>query len=170
MADSPKAKSDVVAAGRAVGEALLRYSRMTHAGVVIGGAAILDVKLEKCLKQAMRPMSKKLYGELFGPMRALGSFAPKIVMAYALRVIDLDMYRELEKIRKIRNVFAHTDDLLNLHSEKIAPLYGQLKHPEHIKYFDTHRDRAFLDCCGLIEKSLDAYLGKMRESGTDHNF
>lgn len=65
MADSPKTKPDLVAAAHSVGNALLRYSRMTHAGVVIASAAILDVKLELCLKRAMRPMSKKMYGDLF---------------------------------------------------------------------------------------------------------
>lgn len=87
-------------------------------------------------------------------------------MAYALSVIDLDTYRELEKIRKIRNIFAHTDELLNLHSEKIAPLYGQLKRPAHVTYFETHRDRAFLECVGSVDKVLDAYLVKTGERST----
>ena len=66
-------------------------------------------------------MSKTQYADLFGPMAPLGSFASKIRMAYALNVITRDVYRDLEKLRKLRNAFAHlTVALTHLDNEAIA--------------------------------------------------
>ena len=130
----------------------------THSGLVIAVAAILDSQLERCLKQAMQPLSKKMYAELFDPMRALGSFASKITMAYALGIIARDVYVQLEKVRKLRNAFAHSSDLLHFRSPSIAPLIDRLKQPEppQAKALDAQ----FLDCIVPIDRALDAFLAK----------
>jgi DNA-binding MltR family transcriptional regulator len=135
--------------------------KMTHASVAISGAAILDSTLERCLKRTMRKMTKKMYDDLFEPMRSLGSFAPKIALAYALEVIDLDTYNELQKIRKIRNEFAHSTINLHFDSEKIAPLYATLKRPENTKYTDQQPNKVFVECVSVIENSLQGYLTRM---------
>lgn len=105
-------------------------------------------------------MTRKMYDDLFDPMRSLGSFAPKITLAYALEVIDLDTYHEMEKVRKIRNEFAHSSTNLHFNSEKIAPLYAALKRPEHTQWTDQQPNRVFMECVSVIEKGLQDYLAR----------
>lgn len=135
--------------------------KMTHASVAISGAAILDATLERCLKRTMREMTRKMYDDLFDPMRSLGSFASKIALAYALEVIDLDTYHEMEKVRKIRNEFAHSTTNLHFNSDEIAPLYAALKRPEQTKCTDQQPNRVFMECVSVIEKSLQDYLARL---------
>lgn len=120
----------VEAAAKNLFEGLHRQAQRTHAGVAISTAAILDRQLELALKRAMRPMSNTLYRRLFvdsiGP---LYGFSNKIVMAHSLGIVSKDVYAELEKIKKIRNKFAHSSGFLHFGSEKIAPLPAELKHP-----------------------------------------
>ena len=90
-------------------------------------AAIVGSQLQKLINLAMRPMSKTRYANLFGPMAPLGSFASKIRMAYALNVITRDVYRDLAKLRKLGNAFAHsTVAPTHLDSEAVAPLFNRL--------------------------------------------
>ncbi len=116
----------------------------------------MDSQLELCIKQAMRPMSKKLYAELFDPMRALGNLASKITMAYALGIIERDVYLNLELMRKIRNAFAHSSQVLHFDSPPIAPLFEQLKKSTHLK--SKSPDAQFMECVVPIDRTLDAYL------------
>jgi DNA-binding MltR family transcriptional regulator len=135
--------------------------RRGHPGLAIAVAAILDTQLEQCLKHAMRPLPKKVYEDLFDPMRALGSFASKITMAYALRIISREIYLELEKVRRIRNGFAHSSNLLHFDSESIAPLFAQLKASTQSK--STSPSQQFLECIKPIDKALAAYLNAERQ-------
>jgi hypothetical protein len=131
--------------------------RRTHSGLAIVIAAIYDNKLEQCLRLAMPPMTKKLYNELFDSMHgALGSFANKITMAYALKIITSDIYSDLNKIRKIRNTFAHSKDILSFESESIAPLLRQLNKSVQVKA--NRLDLQFLECLTPVDEALDAYL------------
>jgi hypothetical protein len=104
---------DLGTAVRNFHEAVRRQDRRTHTGVVLTTVAILDNQLERALKKAMKPLSKRLYGELFETFKPLGSFFGKIIMARALGIITIDIYTELEKIRSIRNAFAHSSKLLD---------------------------------------------------------
>jgi len=137
---------------------------MTHAGVVIATAAILDAELERALKRAMLPMSNKMYGRLFASFRPLNSFSSKIVMAYALGVITKEVYGELEKIRALRNAFAHSSSLLHFESSEIAPLFAALKHPRRAT---TKPAVVFVECAKVIEQSLQEYLRRMDERSSD---
>ena len=136
-------------------------SQRTHAGVVIATAAILDSQLEDALKRAMRPMSKGRYKTLFDPFRPLGDFAGKIAMAYALGIVSEEVFRELEKIRKIRNLFAHSTEHLHLGSVEVAPLFATLKRP-HMN--GTIRDiEWFVRCAKAVGDSLKEYMKRMGE-------
>jgi DNA-binding MltR family transcriptional regulator len=136
-------------------DAIQRQDRMTHSGVVIAATAILDNQLERSLKRAMRPMSKSMYEKLFGAFRPLNTFSSKIAMAYALSIINKDVYNELEKIRKIRNEFAHSSAVLHFGSFVIAPLLGRLKRSPSKA---TKPARVFLECVKAIEAALEEYL------------
>jgi DNA-binding MltR family transcriptional regulator len=137
-----------------------RQSQMTHAGVVIASTAILDNLLEHALKRAMIPLSTEFYGRLFGSFRPLQSFSSKIVMARALGIITKEVYEELEKIRQLRNAFAHSPDLLHFESKEIAPLFAALKRGDAA----TGRPAVvFLKYAKVVEQAIDSYLERTGE-------
>jgi len=152
---------DIETAAKNLIEVFQRQSKMTHSGIVISSAAILDLQLERALKTAMRPLSKKIYERLFESFGLLSSFASKIVMAYALGIITKEIYDELEKIRHIRNEFSHSSKLLDFESKEIAPKFLALKKPQTTKGGPSE---IFLQCVTVIDVFLDAYLLRMGET------
>lgn len=78
-------------------------------------------------------------------------------MAYALGIISLELYEELEKIRHIRNAFAHSSRVLHLGSPEIEPMFLTLKRPN--REFKT-REEVFLACAKVIDDHLDACLAR----------
>jgi DNA-binding MltR family transcriptional regulator len=133
-------------------------TQRTHAGVAIATAAILDNHLELALKAAMLPMSKRAYSELFDSFRPLSTFSAKIRMAYALRIVSKEVHGELEKIRKIRNVFAHSSNLLHFGSPEVAPLFATLKHPTSKA---SPAASIFVECARPIIDELVEYVKRM---------
>jgi DNA-binding MltR family transcriptional regulator len=152
--------ADIDASVKTFVEIAQRQDRMTHAAVVIAAAAILDNQLERALKRAMRPLSKKQYARLFDSFGPLSNFAGKIVMAYALEIIPDETYAELEKIRVIRNVFAHATSVLHLESSEVKGVFISLRRPDTAS---TKPVQIFLDCVKVIDEHLDAYLARTAE-------
>jgi hypothetical protein len=72
---------------------------------VIVGAAQLDTVLEQFLITVLQPGDDK---QLFGTYGLLGTTSSKINIASRLGIIDADVKRTLELIRRIRNDFAHS--------------------------------------------------------------
>ncbi len=99
----------------------------THSQAVIALTSLMDVWLERVLKKALIPMSNKMYKRLFNAYRPLNTFAAKIVVAYAVGAISLETYEELEKLRNIRNLFAHGTELITFATEEVASLLATLK-------------------------------------------
>lgn len=50
---------------------------------------------------------KKVWNELFRPGAPIGSFGPKLQLAYMLNIITKTEYEDIDRIIKIRNKFAH---------------------------------------------------------------
>jgi mannitol operon repressor len=83
----------------------------TPRGAVIISGVVLGDLLGKTLENYLtnhKDVKKLLYGGVSAP---LGTFSPRILMAFGLRLIDEKEYANLQVIRKIRNHFAH-----NLHA------------------------------------------------------
>ncbi|QPN64627.1 DUF4145 domain-containing protein [Synechococcus sp. CBW1004] len=76
-------------------------------GVVLVGAARLDLAVEHLLKAVMAP-SQDTDDRLFTPERSLGSFAAKITLAARLGLIDSSIEASLHAVRSVRNDFAHS--------------------------------------------------------------
>ncbi|MCX5968870.1 MAG: hypothetical protein NTV57_14770 [Cyanobacteria bacterium] len=75
-------------------------------GLVLVGAARLDLALEHLLKAVMAP-SPEPDDKLFTPDRSLGSYGAKISLAARLGLIDSSIEAALNAIRTVRNDFAH---------------------------------------------------------------
>jgi hypothetical protein len=76
-------------------------------GLVLVGAARLDLSLEHLLKAVMAP-SAEPDDKLFTPDRSLGSYGAKISLAARLGLIDSSIEAALNAIRTVRNDFAHS--------------------------------------------------------------
>jgi hypothetical protein len=90
-------------------------------GLVLSLAAFAEDALGFLLKSYLldSPVSLKLIEGFNAP---LGTFSSRINAAYALRLITKDQFNDLEKLRKIRNEFAHNWQPLNFSDSKISNL------------------------------------------------
>jgi len=77
----------------------------SHSAIIIVAGARPDDELGRCLKVTFRDLSNTVEERIL--QRALQPFAHRIDMAYALRIIDEELFEELRKILAIRNLFAH---------------------------------------------------------------
>jgi DNA-binding MltR family transcriptional regulator len=148
---------------KAVGDlawGLVHQRRMTHSGIVIAAAAILDEHLGHALKRAMQPLSTRMYERLFDSLGPLSTFSNKIAMARALDIVSAHTFQELEKIRKLRNAFAHSSELLNFSSPQIVPLLRALRVPPNTK---QSPEEVFMACVSTIDAALEEYLVRMGE-------
>jgi hypothetical protein len=68
--------------------------------------AFLDIHLEKLLRSVLL-QQKSVVDPLFQYPGALSTFSAKIRLAYCLRLLHEHEYRDLNRILKIRNGFAH---------------------------------------------------------------
>jgi hypothetical protein len=76
-------------------------------GLVLVGAARIDLALEHLLKAVMAP-SDDPDDKLFTPDRSLGSYGAKISLAARLGLIATPVEQALHAIRTVRNDFAHS--------------------------------------------------------------
>jgi DNA-binding MltR family transcriptional regulator len=82
------------------------YEQGSDRAVAVVCTAIVENRLTFLLKAAMRQDSA-VHNELFRSSGPIGSLGSKIRLAYMLRLIHEDVYRDLLLITKIRNEFAH---------------------------------------------------------------
>lgn len=94
-------------------------------GLVLAGAGFLDHALRELLAAAVRcDLSKKDIEKIFergGPLNSLWS---RTLVAYALRLIDDKMRISLDRLRDIRNHFAHYAGITPLPATEIDDLLG----------------------------------------------
>src|SRR5437762_3580943 len=88
-----------------LGKALERFTKQGDRGTALIAAAWLDDSLELRIRAAFRP-NKGTADELFdGP---LATFAARIKFAYLMGLIEPFARSDLDRIRRIRNEFAHS--------------------------------------------------------------
>ena len=85
---------------------LERMQRESDRTAVILGGAVLD----ELLKQLLAARFVSLQAKLLAEGGALWSFAARIRITRALDWINNDVYADLERIRKLRNLCAHSVD------------------------------------------------------------
>lgn len=100
--------------------------------LVIGGAARIDVAVERLLKAVMSRAPRGKDDNLFHPDRPLGTFSAKINLAYRLGLLDDNIEHALQMVRKIRNDFAHaTHDIRLLqpsHPDRVREIVECVRH------------------------------------------
>lgn len=92
----------------------------TDRSVAIVAASIADNVLERLLIRHMKQRGGDLLGFLFGMRGPLGDFHSKILIAEAFGAVSPVMAQELNRIRAIRNVFAHATTPVSFKTPEIA--------------------------------------------------
>jgi mannitol operon repressor len=91
---------------------------------VLTAVAMLDDLLGRVL-QSFLIDNEGTKALMEGPFAPIGTLAAKAAAAYAMGLISADEKREIDTLRKIRNVFAH-EVHVSFSSEKVAKLCVKL--------------------------------------------
>lgn len=99
-------------------------------GCVLVAAAILDNYLEMLLRARFSQdatVVKRIINPLFKGQGPLASFWSKTQLAYSLNLIPKWMYEDLERIRELRNKFAHRYKAVDFEDPAVIRLTEKLK-------------------------------------------
>ena len=130
------------------------------------GAAVLAGSFAEHVLGAylLHVVADKSIGEkLFGATGALSSFSQRIAIAYAFKHISREDYRDYERLRQVRNYFAHHPLEATFASEEVQKHVSQLRifsdRPlDASETMQTRHRIAYLLACGLLSGRL---LGKI---------
>lgn len=117
----------------------------THIGRVLTFTAVLENELQVALDSHMAHRSKKMSEKLYDSSGPLATFSAKIKIALAFGIIPTDLAAELDKIRNIRNKFAHTREAISFQTPEIIEAVNKLSNA--IK--DKATDDIFGEACRL---------------------
>jgi hypothetical protein len=114
------------------------FSSESDRACVILGAARLDVLLKRLLSGHLLP-SVSSSDELLDGDAPLGTFSSRIHACYRLGLIDAELARALNLIRRIRNEFAHEASTVSLshssHRDRIKQLISPIKNTSIFRTF-----------------------------------
>jgi hypothetical protein len=106
------------------------FSGETDRAAVILGAAKLDILLFQLLQKVIRPCTSKI-DELLEGDSPLGTFSARAMICHRLGLIDDEIYKSINLVRRIRNSFAHELSGVSLetgaHRDRIRELCAPLK-------------------------------------------
>jgi hypothetical protein len=103
--------------------------------VLIGGAA-LDNAMEGSLRAVFAneaAIVKKSVDPLLGPNGPMSSYWSKTQLLNALGLLPGASYRDLERIRRIRNRFAHVEEPVSFDDNQVKDLVSALENTEFFK-------------------------------------
>ena len=130
-------------------------------GLVLSLAAFAEESLGQLLAAFM--LSTDATSQLLKGFNApLGTFSSRIKAAYALGLIAKDQSEDLERLRKIRNEFAHSWRPITFGNPKIAPHIRALNYSSiDDKFPETPREK--------VHSSLTALLVELRSEANQIN-
>ncbi|MBW6503776.1 hypothetical protein K0B90_05820 [bacterium] len=144
----------------------------TDRSAVILGTIKLDNLLCQLLKKFMLPINNDK-DDLLDDYKPLSDFGARIMACYRLGLIDAEMAKMLNVIRKLRNKFAHnlTDNSLSINSHKnsIAELVRSFKsvilyNKLLEKYFNKSHTHSAMFKSGVAMMSIRLMQGLDRSS------
>lgn len=113
-----------------------RLQSIDDRAMAIIDSADLERSLERALESRMRPLSKAEFRNIFvGENAPLVSFSAKTKIAHAFGLIGPRTVSELDKIRTIRNQFAHSPKPISFKTHSVKACCATLETPER----DTFR-------------------------------
>lgn len=115
-------------------------------GCVLLAASFIDYRLEQLLRKKMHG-NKSHLELLFGISGPVGTFSSRTMLAYSIGLLPQVIYSDIQTIRKIRNMFGHTIDIINFEDQSINDLCKNLRY--HIKESENMRE-VFINCVSGI--------------------
>lgn len=100
------------------------FHKETDRAAAILAGSYLEVLLESLLKSTF--VNDPVVEELFKGSGPLATFSSRISFSYALGLIDGEVYRDLNIIRRIRNHFAHNIQNASFEDASIRDRCGEL--------------------------------------------
>jgi hypothetical protein len=125
-------------------------SESDRAAVIIAGS-LLDDELAVLIRKVMRPLSAEDRQRLFGFDGPAGTFSSRILLAYALRLIDANDRQLLNIIREMRNACAHSRMPISFETQELRDVSVLLFTEELRGETDSKKLRAlFIFTCALL--------------------
>lgn len=121
-------------------------------GLVLSLAAFAEEALGELLKAFMTP-SEATAQLIEGFNAPLGTFSSRIKAAYAIGLITKEQFLDLERLRKIRNEFAHSWKPVDISKQKVAALIEGMafsRIDDHFPDTPSEKIRSSMSCL-LVE-------------------
>jgi DNA-binding MltR family transcriptional regulator len=103
-----------------------------QAATVLKTIAIFEDVLQECVQGCMRPLTSRMRARLFDGYGPISTLAAKADIAYALNLLNDEDYADLQIIRKIRNEFAHSREVMGFEKPKIEELVSRMQRPHAV--------------------------------------
>jgi DNA-binding MltR family transcriptional regulator len=97
--------------------------------IAIFSQALIEHQLEKLLRRRFNKKDDSTWARLTDDGGPLGTFSAKLTVGFAFGLYDEITLRNLNKIREIRNVFAHSKRLLTFNEPAIVKALKELSLP-----------------------------------------
>ena len=95
--------------------------------IALVGATNIDMTLEHAIKTHLVQLNSRENQELFGPDAPIGSFSARIKMGYAIGIYGRKFRDDLDRIRYIRNTFAHVQKHLDFTTPEIVAACNEIR-------------------------------------------
>jgi hypothetical protein len=138
-------------------QTLIENESSTHAedrSTAISSAAFVEYFLELALQRKLKNTDTVTLRDFFQDIGPAGTFSQKIVLAYALGVIDKNARDDLDTIRRIRNAFAHTRTTARFETEEFAFECKKLRPGSHTPATPDGQKLFVLDHAQLLPRQL----------------
>lgn len=100
-------------------EMMVLLTNESERGAILIGTGKVEEYLEKLILVLLPSKNKSYTSRLMNYPGSLSSFAAKIELCYAFRIINQHIYNSLNAIRKIRNIAAHSSDKFSLQDKDV---------------------------------------------------
>ena len=114
---------------------------MPDQAIALTSGALVERALERAIQSRMVKLSRTERRELFFGMGPLATLSAKIRMAHALALVGPGCRTELERIKDIRNQFAHSFHPLQFKTREVARHCALLTTPERATSIGIKPDR-----------------------------
>jgi DNA-binding MltR family transcriptional regulator len=88
--------------------------------VAILGATLLEYDIDQLLRAKLKHRDDETWTRLTGEKGAISSFSSKTELAYALGIIDAELKKNIDLVRRIRNDFAHSRIVIDFDTPEIS--------------------------------------------------
>jgi DNA-binding MltR family transcriptional regulator len=137
-------------------ETIEEIAEATPRAAAIVAAAFLDDRLTVAIESRLHPMSNSMRERLFGERGGLRSATAKADLGYALGLYGQEAHDDLAAIRKIRDRFAHKEEIRDFDHPEIGKfvsglrLYKRFKDPKTLHKSLGTNEGKFLRCVQIL--------------------